>query len=150
MDQNYGAPGGPAPQHPTPNPYGFTAGPGPAPMGQPQQQQPQGNGLAVAGMVLGIIALVLCWVPILSQILALLAIIFGAIGNGKANKVGKGKGMAMAGLILGIISLIAGISLIAWAVQQRNKYRSYGSYDRYGSLTTPVVNGVDVTPDHVV
>jgi hypothetical protein len=69
----------------------------PPPSAQAPQAQEQGNGLAVAGMVLGIIGLVFCWVPVLGWILALLGLIFGAVGNGKANKIGgKGKGMALA------------------------------------------------------
>lgn len=96
----------------------------------PQQPQQQGNGLAVAGMVLGIISIVLCWVPFLDQILALLAIIFGAIGMGKANKIGgTGKGFATAGLVMGIIAMILGIAIIVMAMTAaRHSY----SYSRYG------------------
>ena len=126
----YVPPGQQAPQN-----YGFTNDPNQQMMGggmAPQQQQQQGNGLAVAGMVLGIIAIVLCWVPFLDQVLALLAIIFGAIGTGKANKIGgKGKGMAVAGLIMGIIAMILGIAVIVMAMSAaRHSYssHSYGNY----------------------
>jgi hypothetical protein len=81
------------------------------------QEQPQGNGMAVAGMVLGILALVLCWVPFFDQILALLGIIFSALGVGKANRIGgRGKGMAVAGLVTAILGLLLGVVLIIWAM----------------------------------
>lgn len=83
--------------------------PGYAP-GAPAPQQ--GNGLAVAAMICGILAIVLFWVPVLGWILALLGVIFGAIGISKANKVGKGKGMAIAGLACGVLSVIISIAVI--------------------------------------
>ncbi|HTR50766.1 MAG TPA: hypothetical protein VMJ10_08680 [Kofleriaceae bacterium] len=70
---------------------------------------PQGNGMAVAAMVLGILAIVLCWIPFLNWGLALLAIIFGALGIGAANKRGSGKGMAIAGLVCGAIGALLGV-----------------------------------------
>lgn len=70
----------------------------------------QGNGLAVAGMVLGILGLVLCWIPFAGWLLALLGIILGALGWSKANKLGgRGKGMAIAGTVCGIIGLVIGV-----------------------------------------
>jgi hypothetical protein len=103
-----------------------------APQAAPPYQQQPGNGLAVAGMVLGIIAIVLCWVPFLDQVLALLAIIFGAIGNSKAGKIGgKGKGMAVAGLIMGIIGMILGIAIIVMAMQAARHSYSYSHYGNY-------------------
>jgi len=73
---------------------------------------PQGNGMAVTAMVLGILAIILCWVPFLNWLLALLAIIFGAIGISVANKRQSGKGMAIAGLVCGAIGAIIGILLV--------------------------------------
>lgn len=64
-----------------------------------------GGGLSIAAMVLGIIGIVLSFIPIINNIafvLGILALIFGIIGI--ARKVGKGK--AIAGLVLGILSII--------------------------------------------
>lgn len=98
------------------NPYQFTKGePG---EGQTTASAPQGNGLAVAGLVLGIIALVLFWVPFLNWVLAILGIVFGAVGMSKGKKVGKGRGMGMAGLILGLISLIGGTIFFFYALKK--------------------------------
>jgi hypothetical protein len=63
---------------------------------------PQGNGLAVASLVCGLVGLIFFGV-----ILGPLAIIFGAIGIGKANQIGgKGKGLAIAGLVIGVVDLL--------------------------------------------
>lgn len=93
----------------------------PNPQG-PQTQQPQGNGLAVAGMVLGIITLLLCWVPFLNWILALLAIVFGAVGIGRAAKVGRGKGMAITGIVCGAVGAILGVVILVLAVRGVKKF----------------------------
>jgi multisubunit Na+/H+ antiporter MnhG subunit len=115
--------------------YGFTPGPEAPNPYAPQQQQTQGNGMAVAALVLGIIAVVLCFIVVLNWILALLAIIFGAVGISKANKIGgKGKGMATAGLVLGLVGAILGVVIVAWAMHQISKARRF---DRYGTVTTP-------------
>lgn len=60
-----------------------------------------GHGLSVAGLVLGILAVVFCWIPIvnwLSVIMGILAIVFGIVGVVKKNG-----GLAIAALILGVI-----------------------------------------------
>jgi hypothetical protein len=87
--------------------------------GYPYQQPytyappPPGNGFAVAGMVLGICALVFCWFPFVNWILALLGIIFSILGLTKAKKVeGRGKGMAIAGLICGILGALMGVMIV--------------------------------------
>ena len=68
----------------------------------------QGNGMAVAALVCGLVGLVLFGI-----LLGLLAIIFGSIGIGTANKRGgAGKGMAIAGLILGCVDMILFIAII--------------------------------------
>jgi hypothetical protein len=89
----------------------------------------EGNGMAVAGLVLGIIALVLCWVPFINWLMSLLGIIFGALGIGKANRVGRGKGMAIAGLICAILGAVLGVLLILVFVSAAKdadmRYHSY-------------------------
>jgi hypothetical protein len=97
-----------------PAPYPQQAGYGaPYPYGYPAAQD--GNGLAVAGLVCGIISVVLFWVPFLGWVLAALGIIFGAIGLAKANKGAPNKGMAIAGLVCGIVSVLAWVVIIAVA-----------------------------------
>ena len=74
------------------------------------------NGMCVASLVLGILALVLCWIPIIGLILALLAVILGGAGISAVNKNPAlgGKGMGIAGLVMGIISLVP--IVLFWAI----------------------------------
>ena len=70
---------------------------------QYQQTQPQGgSGFGVAALVLGIIALLLCWIPYINIVCTILAFIFGIIGIVKKS----GKGQAIAGLVLSILAAI--------------------------------------------
>jgi hypothetical protein len=70
------------------------------------------NGVGTAGLVLGIIGLVLCWLLWVGWVLNILAIILGGVGVSRANHgTATNKGSAMAGLILGIIGLVLGIGL---------------------------------------
>jgi type II secretory pathway pseudopilin PulG len=87
----------------------------------PQYQapyQPQANSMATWGLVLGIAGIVLCWVPLLGWASAILGIVFGAIGIGKANRLGRGKGAAVTGLILGclgaVLPILAAIAIPAF------------------------------------
>lgn len=85
------------------------------------------NGLQVAGLICGILAICACWCyGIISIILAIAGIICSVIGNGR-NKHGIG----IAGLICSIIGLLLGIAAaiyFAWVV----KYMSeMGLFDKY-------------------
>lgn len=69
------------------------------------EEKEKKSGLSTASMVLGIVAICMCFIPILnyvSIILGVLSIIFGIIGIIK----NSGRGKAIAGLILGIISIV--------------------------------------------
>jgi hypothetical protein len=89
---------------------------------QPQQQQPlsyrtalgapstQPSGMAIASMILGIVSmLALCTVHvglIAGLPCSILAVVFGFIAKGKANRQeAGGRGMAIAGLVMGFIYL---------------------------------------------
>jgi hypothetical protein len=69
---------------------------------QPNYQQKRTNGFGITALVLGIIGILVA-----QFILGPLAIIFGGVGIGFANKNnGSGKGLAIAGLVLGIVDLL--------------------------------------------
>ena len=90
--------GNPPPPPPPVAPPGY--GPVPSP-GFPQQTP--SNGLATASLVLGIIAIPLCFLMIPS----ILAVVFGGIGISrvKQNPAVGGRGKAIAGLVLGLVAL---------------------------------------------
>ncbi|MFI2508445.1 DUF4190 domain-containing protein [Streptomyces sp. NPDC018972] len=99
---SYGYPSGPAPQGMPPAPYPQTPG-----YAMPMQPS---NGMGTAGLVLGIIGLVCSltfFLWIFGVILGILAIVFGAVGRGKANRgEATNKGSATAGLICGIVATV--------------------------------------------
>lgn len=66
---------------------------------QPIQEQKNSN--AIAGMVLGIVSVVLFWIPYVSITCGIVGIILSV----KGRKLAEKKSMATAGLILSIISL---------------------------------------------
>ena len=84
------------------------------------QQMPvakQSNGIGNAGLVMGILGLILSFIPFasfLGFLLCLLAIIFGAKGISNARKnsnLSSTKGVSTAGLVIGIIGLLISIVL---------------------------------------
>ena len=71
--------------------------------------------MGIAALILGIVCVVLCWIPVWNWIgiaLGVIGIILGALGMSKAKKTGNGKGVATAGLVLSIIGVA--IAAIAW------------------------------------
>lgn len=82
--------------------------PAPAPLPAAPAAKP-GKGLAVTGLVLGIVALVLCWVPILNNVflfVGLAGLGFAIAALVIASKRKAPKGMPIAGLILSIVAII--------------------------------------------
>lgn len=67
-----------------------------------QQTVVKTNGLGVAGFVLSLLCLILCWVPALSVILWILGFILSLIGV-----FTKPRGLAVTGLVLTFIDLFA-------------------------------------------
>jgi hypothetical protein len=91
--------------------------PAPAPFTpfSPAQAQRRTSTPAVASLVLGIVALLFCWIPFAGLAAAIVAVVLGAIGINEANKDPArvaGKGMAIAGLVLGIIAGVFGLLLL--------------------------------------
>ncbi|MFH1745981.1 MAG: DUF4190 domain-containing protein [Planctomycetota bacterium] len=64
-----------------------------------------GNGMAIAALVLGIMSLVFFCIVYVAMPSAILGIVFGFIGRGKARTGASGGGMATAGLVCAFISI---------------------------------------------
>ncbi|MGW4345640.1 DUF4190 domain-containing protein [Streptomyces sp. NPDC004690] len=92
--------------YPAAPPVGYPSAPG---YGLGMGMQPS-NGLGTAGLVLGIIGVVCSLTVFLwffGIILGILAIVFGAIGRGKANRgEATNKGAATGGLVCGIVATV--------------------------------------------
>jgi hypothetical protein len=95
---NYGAPQQGAPQYGAPQ-YGAPqyGAPGQAPYGAPQPTQPGSNGLATAGLILGILPT------------GIIGLIFSILGLVRAPKVGGvGRTRAWVGLVLSALWIVGG------------------------------------------
>jgi hypothetical protein len=129
--------GGQPPQYPQPQQPYYPQQPQPQqnPYGYQQPQQPyyaaphQSNGIAVAGGVVGIIALVTAFIPFIdfvSIVLGILAIIFGAVGNGRAARMGgQSRGMAITGIVCGIIAVAISVLFIIAVYSTYYSVRSF-------------------------
>jgi hypothetical protein len=85
-------PGGAATPAPTPTPA-------PPPYAPMPSSEP--NGLAIASLVLGIVSLLLFWIPFIGWLPVILGVVLGLI----AMQQPTGRGMAMAGLVCSGVAL---------------------------------------------
>jgi uncharacterized membrane protein len=89
----------------------------PTPTAPPAGPVPQqGNGLAVAGMVLGILGLVGLCIWFVGLPCAIVGLILSIMGKKKAKETGVGGGMATAGMICSIIALGLAVVGVIFAV----------------------------------
>jgi hypothetical protein len=117
-----GAPGQQQPGYHPPqpgNPYGGGGPMGPGVGGGPKPTGPA-DGKAIIGMIMGIVATVLCCLPLVGPVCGTLGIVFYAkfmrVFRESGETVG-GKGMAIAGLVTGIIGAAIGlIYTIYWII----------------------------------
>ncbi|EOD60830.1 DUF4190 domain-containing protein [Amycolatopsis vancoresmycina] len=87
-------------------PVQYAAAPSPYPM-------LRNSGLAVAGMVVGILALIGFWIPIGDVVMGLIAIGLSWAGLQQSSRPGyTGRGMAIAGLVCGGIAMIPAIIVV--------------------------------------
>ncbi|MCD4823356.1 MAG: hypothetical protein K8S55_02010 [Phycisphaerae bacterium] len=106
--------------------------PAPAPVAAPVVAggPKQGNGIAVAGMILGIIACALFCIPYIALPCAIVGLILSIQGKKKSLVTGTGSGMAITGIILSIIALAVAalliILIIAGAMTSSFSTYSYG------------------------
>jgi hypothetical protein len=85
-----------------------------------QPSQPQPNGLAIAALICGIIALLLSWIPVinfLAIILGIAAVVTGIMGLRRAGDPGYGqRGLAVGGLVTGGLALVVAVAMLAFFV----------------------------------
>ena len=90
------------------------------------------NALAIVALVTGILSIVCCCSPLLSFLPTVAAIVCGAIGIKKCEKVG----MAKAGMILGIVGAVFIVlsiilSIVSGGLSMMDYVNSYDSYYYY-------------------
>ena len=82
----------------------------------PQGDIPLRNGLGTAALVLGMVAIPLIWLPVLrnfAPLIALLAVIFGAIGLARAHTgLATNRGAAAGGFFSGLAVIIVSVLVV--------------------------------------
>jgi uncharacterized protein DUF4190 len=73
------------------------------------------NGLAIASLVVGILAIVASWVPIAGWVLGAVAVVLGVLSRRQAK---AGNSLALAGLILGAVAFVISTALFLVALSQ--------------------------------
>ncbi len=98
------------PQSQAPPSYGPPGGGYAASSGSGGQPPPQtSNGVGIAALVVGIVALLISWIPFLGLLLAIVALVLGIIGIRKASRgQATNKGMAITGVVTGGLALLIG------------------------------------------
>ena len=94
--------------------YGDAGGTQGTPREDPYASQPRSNGVAVAALVIGILALVSGFIPFLgilfASVLGIIAVIAGIVGLRRAKaRAGEGRGMSIAGLVMGALGVILAV-----------------------------------------
>lgn len=103
-----------------PQPFGGPPTGGGA-FGAPPPRTGGRNGLGVAALILGLLAVLTAITVFVGILFGLLAIILGVIGRGRAKRgEANNGGMALAGIILGIVGLLISSALIAVGVSVFN------------------------------
>ncbi|MDE0654856.1 MAG: DUF4190 domain-containing protein [bacterium] len=114
---------------------------------------PPGNGMAVAGFVLSILALILCWLSLIDLVFILPAIVFSAIGLRRANKQARPhRGLAIAGLSISLVATVIMIVLTIIYVQVADDITSTPVATRATTTTlaaTPVTTRATTTTNAV-
>ncbi|HEY3868431.1 MAG TPA: DUF4190 domain-containing protein [Actinocrinis sp.] len=77
---------------------------------------PRRNGLALAGMILGIIGL-LGSIVILGAFVGVVGLILALIGLSTARRTGAGRGFAITGIVTSALSIVIGIIVLIVALQ---------------------------------
>lgn len=92
--------------------WGAYAPPPPTAANVVQPQRAPMNGAAVAGLVLGLVAIVAWWVPVLGIVVAALGVVVSSAGLWlqRSGQRATGRGAAAAGLVLSVLSIF----LFAW------------------------------------
>lgn len=107
-----------APSMPTPNQISYSSGYN----DQPSVNANKTHGLTIAGFIVGIVGICLCWIPFFNVIVSLAGLGLSIAGFIITNKKGYKKPLAIAALIISIvavvISIIVTICVAVYAVSE--------------------------------
>ena len=64
---------------------------------------------AIVGMILGILSVILCWVPVIGLVLGIIALISSIKGLKNSKIINKGKGLSVTGISCGSVGIVVNI-----------------------------------------
>jgi hypothetical protein len=97
------------------------------------------NGMGLTALILGVSGLAVSWIPVLGclgLIAGIIAIVFGALGIGKANRgAATNRSSAVAGLATGIVAVVVGlvVTIAFGSLGERDTHDAESSEDRPGA-----------------
>lgn len=97
-------------------------------METPNNLENNGQGLGIAGLVTGIVALLLSFIPCFGGAAILIgsaAAVFGAVAISKANATNSPKGMGIAGVSLGSLAVLIGILWLVFVVGAKGNFENH-------------------------
>lgn len=109
-----------------------------------------GNGIAVAAITCGLVALVFAWMPlfvVIGFVLGVLGVVFGIRGRKRARTVGSGHGLALTGLISGSTALalsVVGVVFTVSFIREFVDFMEPGPYEAHVVSCTIGPGAVDV------
>jgi hypothetical protein len=75
------------------------------------------DGVAVAALIVGILAILVSWIPVLGAIGGIVALVLGLVGRSRIKKRGaRGNGMAVTGIATGAVAIAINIAILAFFV----------------------------------
>jgi hypothetical protein len=103
---------------------------------QPTFGSPRRRGMAVASFVIGLVSLLLGWVPVIAVLAAVgvvIALVFGIIGIRRASaQGGYGRGLAIAGVVLSVVAIpvcVVGFWLTGTVFREVRAFIDPGPYE---------------------
>lgn len=76
-----------------------------------------GHGMGVAALIIGVLSLIVAFIPclgLMASFTAIVAVVLGAIGISQASRAESPKGLALGGLITGAVALLISIAQIVF------------------------------------
>lgn len=92
--------------------------PMPGQPGNPQwapSPSPSASGMAIAGLVLGVVGILTCWLCGLGAVLGVIGVVLAAVALSRSNRLpGRpDRGLAIAGVVTNVLAIIAGVVIVA-------------------------------------